>query len=85
MTDGSLPAYIRKRKYAVGSRVKQYTYPADSWEVGVVRSNGNSGRVDSNVNYMSTALIPVKAGDYVKADSAKLDECGRYTVYGSQI
>ncbi|MBZ7361761.1 right-handed parallel beta-helix repeat-containing protein [Klebsiella grimontii] len=67
MTDGSLPAFIRKRKYAVGSRVKQYTYPADSWEVGVVRSNGNSGRVDSNVNYMSTALIPVKAGDYVKA------------------
>lgn len=70
-TDSLLPATIQKRKYAIGSQVKQYKYSADTWETAVVRSNTNSGRVDPDINFMSTPLIPVKKGDIVLAKSAQ--------------
>ncbi|WP_421074237.1 right-handed parallel beta-helix repeat-containing protein [Klebsiella quasipneumoniae] len=67
----TLPAVIRKRKYAIGNKVKQYSYAPAVWETGIVHSNTNFGRVDPNLSFMSTPLIPVKKGDVVKAKTAQ--------------
>ena len=66
-----LPSVIRKRKYAIGNKVKRYHYGAAAWETGIVHSNTNSGRVDPNLSFMSTPLIPVKKGDVVRAKTAQ--------------
>lgn len=66
VTETALPAVIRKRQYAVGSLVKQYPYEAAAWKFGYVHSTTTPGRIASNASYMTTPLIPVKAGDVVK-------------------
>ncbi|PLD18194.1 hypothetical protein B6J54_16120 [Klebsiella quasipneumoniae] len=67
----TLPSVIHKRKYAIGDKVRQYRYAPAAWETGIVHSNTNSGRVDPNLSFMSTPLIPVKKGDIVKAKTAQ--------------
>ncbi|HBW9633958.1 TPA: hypothetical protein MFS62_004172 [Klebsiella pneumoniae] len=67
----TLPPIIRKRKYAIGDKVRQYKYAAAAWETGIVHTNSNSGRVEENISFMTTPLIPVKKGDIVKAKTAQ--------------
>lgn len=67
----SLPAIIRKRRYAIGGKVKQYKYSSPAWETGIVHTNSNSGRVEENISFMTTPLIPVRKGDIVKAKTAQ--------------
>ncbi|MGS4818169.1 right-handed parallel beta-helix repeat-containing protein [Raoultella terrigena] len=70
-TETRMPAIIRKRKYAIGDKIKQFRYTAAAWKTGIVHTNTNSGRVETNASYMTTPLIPVKAGDIVKAKTAQ--------------
>lgn len=68
---GSFPPIIQKRKYAIGDKTKQFPYLASVFEGGALHSISNLGRLDANVAYMTTPLIPVKKGDIVKAKTAQ--------------
>ncbi|EKF63498.1 bacteriophage tail fiber assembly protein [Serratia plymuthica A30] len=70
-TEGSLPPIIRKRKYAKGDKTRHFTYTSPVFDEGVLHSISNNGRLDTNVAYITTPLIPVKKGDVVTAMTAQ--------------
>ncbi|EPC5388288.1 prophage tail fiber N-terminal domain-containing protein [Serratia liquefaciens] len=70
-TEGSLPPIIRKRKYAKGDKTRHVPYTSPVFEEGVLHSISNNGRLDPNVAYITTPLIPVKKGDVVTAMTAQ--------------